>query len=239
VEQVAPAPYAEFPAPSNGVLVVPVDLYPDLAREGGAITARVEGFSTPLLLMHPGGDVYACTSSTCTHVGCPVGFDGERVLCPCHGSEFSTQGQVLRPPAQAPLLSFASSFDAQSRRLVVQLALTQAVLPAPVAGNVRLALSDFPALGAQGGTVLGTPSGQVTPLLVIALGGGQFVALDPVCSHQACALVTYAPSDGHLHCPCHGSVFATTGAVVQGPAAKPLTSHLVSFDGSAVTVALG
>lgn len=46
------------------------------------------------------------------------------------------------------------------------------------------------------------------------------VAFSAKCTHMGC---TVKPAGTELHCPCHGSVYnATTGAVIQGPAPKPL-----------------
>jgi Rieske Fe-S protein len=48
-----------------------------------------------------------------------------------------------------------------------------------------------------------------------------------ICTHQGCAV---APSGAELRCPCHGSRFrARTGAVLAGPAARPLPTVRLSI----------
>lgn len=48
---------------------------------------------------------FYCLWARCTHLGCtPNWFEAEgRFKCPCHGSNFSTQGDVLAGPAPKPL----------------------------------------------------------------------------------------------------------------------------------------
>ena len=46
-----------------------------------------------------------CLSAICTHLGCTVSWDemSGRFLCPCHGSIFGQDGNVLDGPAPRPL----------------------------------------------------------------------------------------------------------------------------------------
>jgi cytochrome b6-f complex iron-sulfur subunit len=57
-------------------------------------------------------------------------------------------------------------------------------------------------------------------------------AFSAICTHQGC---TVAPAGKELDCPCHGSVYnATTGAVINGPAPRPLPAVSVKLSGDDV-----
>jgi Rieske Fe-S protein len=44
-------------------------------------------------------------SAVCKHMGCIVGWNGTEQTwdCPCHGSKYTKDGQVLRGPTKKPL----------------------------------------------------------------------------------------------------------------------------------------
>ena len=74
----------------------------------------VEQYTPATVTAVPRGQFYlACLadgsflalSRICTHLGCSVPWDEEKnqFVCPCHGSTFSLNGEVLTAPAPRPL----------------------------------------------------------------------------------------------------------------------------------------
>ena len=63
-----------------------------------------------------------------------------------------------------------------------------------------------------------------------------FTAVTAVCTHEGCAVTGFA--NALYVCPCHGSEFSTSGAVVQGPAASPLRQFPTTFAGTVVTISV-
>jgi len=41
------------------------------------------------------GNAFQCLSAICTHLGCTVNRTGQGYHCPCHGTMFNNEGQVL------------------------------------------------------------------------------------------------------------------------------------------------
>jgi Rieske Fe-S protein len=104
-----------------------------------------------------------------------------------------------------------------------------------------------PKKGAMGpkvsGTVLGTASeipvggGKIyaaAKVVVTQPARGQYEGFSAVCTHVGCILSKVA--GGTIDCPCHGSEFKiTNGAVVTGPAPRPLPKKQIKVvDGQVV-----
>jgi len=56
----------------------------------------------PAMVVHD-EDGFFAISLVCTHLGCTVEQSENGFTCPCHGSQYDIDGQVLRGPAQKPL----------------------------------------------------------------------------------------------------------------------------------------
>ena len=56
----------------------------------------------------------------CTHLGCAVPFEqsSRKFVCPCHGSEFTAEGDVLNQPATRPLDLFELTINDDGEILV-------------------------------------------------------------------------------------------------------------------------
>lgn len=81
-----------------------------------------------------------------------------------------------------------------------------------------------------------------TPLKVgdvfIAKAKSGYVALQRLCTHQGQDALTYNATNDNVVCTSHGSVFSTSGAVVQGPAGSALKKYTatLSSDGNTLTI---
>ena len=77
----------------------------------------------------------------------------------------------------------------------------------------------------SGGVFLASRTGQET-----------FTALTSTCTHDTCTITGF--DNSNYVCPCHGSRFATSGRVVNGPANAPLRSFVTQFSNNVLTIAL-
>lgn len=64
------------------------------------------------------GNTFRCLSAVCTHLGCTVNRAGQGYHCPCHGSVFNDQGNVVSGPAPRPLTWFLVTLSKDNRLLV-------------------------------------------------------------------------------------------------------------------------
>lgn len=71
----------------------------------------------------------------------------------------------------------------------------------------------------------------------VAGAGGHLHAFDDTCTHTGCSLAQGTLEGTTVTCACHGSQFAvTSGAVLRGPAQRPVRSRLVQVEGENLLV---
>ncbi len=95
--------------------------------------------------------------------------------------------------------------------------------------TVDLNSSEYSALKTVGGFA------YKDDIIIIRSTDTVYLALSKVCTHSSCT-VTYNSTSKDIPCPCHGSKFATTGAVINGPAASPLKVYSVKVNGNILTI---
>jgi Rieske Fe-S protein len=96
---------------ANGSITVTVDSSSPLANVGSAALVQYPG--GVLLAAHTAQSSFTALSSICTHQGCQISnYDSgsKNFVCLCHGSQFTTSGQVSQGPAGSPLAQHATSF---------------------------------------------------------------------------------------------------------------------------------
>lgn len=68
--------------------------------------------STPFpICVYKNGNQANALLMKCTHKGCEVNPNAYSLVCPCHGSEYDTNGKVINPPAEEPLTSYEVTMD--------------------------------------------------------------------------------------------------------------------------------
>ncbi len=69
------------------------------------VVVRSETLQFPICV-YKLNDTYSAVYMQCTHQGCELNPNKNSLVCPCHGSEFSTDGKVQNPPADKDLKQF-------------------------------------------------------------------------------------------------------------------------------------
>ena len=145
-----------------------------------------------------------------------LGVTGSSVLgaCSSSGGESAQDGKKTKEEQGAGEASTTSPSVRAGDPIV-----DAAFIPAGFAFSFKLAETDKPAL-------------------LVHLPDESWAAYEAVCTHMGCE-VGYQLESRRLGCPCHGSVFnpAQGGAVVQGPAQKPLQEIKVDIKSGKVMLA--
>lgn len=98
----------EATTPQGAEKFIPVGTLTDLQQKGQLSQGEI------LVIPSPSApkEVIAVNPS-CTHAGCAVSWDKQQTafICPCHGSQFGSDGKVLQGPADKPLTTYTTKLE--------------------------------------------------------------------------------------------------------------------------------
>ncbi len=81
--------------------------YANLQNVGGYV------YKSDIIIVRVSDAQYIALSSVCTHQGCTVQYSSTdtAIVCPCHGSKYTTLGAVTQGPATASLKKYSVKVD--------------------------------------------------------------------------------------------------------------------------------
>lgn len=87
-----------------------------LFDETGYVLLDIRSLPAPVFVRkraEPNGDEYVALLMRCTHRGCTVRPAGQTLDCPCHGSRYTNDGEVIEGPADQDLRRMTTAADEQ------------------------------------------------------------------------------------------------------------------------------
>jgi Rieske Fe-S protein len=104
---------------TDGQIILDLDEYPILQEIGGAIEIELLQSPDNLIIVRTSEKSVTALSPECTHLGCTVRKEPSFFRCPCHGSTYDLEGQVVRGPAERALDRYQAQLD--ENRVVITL----------------------------------------------------------------------------------------------------------------------
>jgi Rieske Fe-S protein len=92
-------------------LSIDLDQVPKLKEVGGQITIKLE--HEDVLFIRDSEKTVRIFNAHCTHKGCIVKYSKKdnRIECPCHGSQYDLNGNVLKGPAPRALQTHPGALE--------------------------------------------------------------------------------------------------------------------------------
>ncbi len=79
-------------------------------QERNFVFIRIED-EFPICLIKLDDSNYTASLMYCSHQGCETQLEGEIFVCPCHGSEFTKKGKLMKGPADSDLKTYKTESD--------------------------------------------------------------------------------------------------------------------------------
>jgi len=97
--------------------------------------------------------------------------------------------------------------------------------------TINITLNPYSSLNTAGGFYVD----KTNNIIIARTLTNEFIAVSSLCTHQQ-VTIDFEPSNNKFSCSAHGSVFSTTGAVLNGPAASPLKQYKTTLTGNSLRV---
>ena len=78
------------------------------------ISIKPDNFPFPIALYKLNDTDYKACLLQCSHQGCELSPYETTMVCPCHGAEFNTKGEVTQGPAETNLKTFVTTNDTEN-----------------------------------------------------------------------------------------------------------------------------
>jgi Rieske Fe-S protein len=152
-----------------------------------------------------------------------VGLAGAITACSSGGSSMSA---AVADPAMSSGMGASTATSAAASAPASASSASSASSAA--GGSAAGALTATSAIPVGGGKIFPAQTTVVTQP-----SAGEFKVFSAVCTHMGCIVNQIA--DGRIDCPCHGSEYSITdGAVLAGPAPKPLPAKPFKVTGDSI-----
>jgi cytochrome b6-f complex iron-sulfur subunit len=100
---------------SGDDIVVKIAENPGLSTVGGSCPVTDD-----IMLIRMDESRFIAVSTICRHKGCTVELEGDKFVCPCHGSEYTREGKVTQGPSKANLKTFETMFDSKTGIITIK-----------------------------------------------------------------------------------------------------------------------
>jgi Rieske Fe-S protein len=110
-----PLPAHDAGGAPSGQVTIRVGQFPGLASVGTLVQIDLER-----AVKRIDASTFFGLSMICTHQGCDAGVTAANIVeCPCHGSRFTSNGDVINGPALTPLQRLTTSYNTQTDELTI------------------------------------------------------------------------------------------------------------------------
>jgi cytochrome b6-f complex iron-sulfur subunit len=93
--------------------------------------------------------------------------------------------------------------------------------------TINITVNPYTSLNTAGGFYID----KTNNIIIARTLTNEFLAVSSMCTHQQVTL-DFEANNNRFYCSGHGSIFSTTGAVVNGPASMPLKQYKTALSGN-------